>query len=131
MKKKVSVVGAVIFNEKNEVLCALRSPKMSLPNYWEFPGGEINEGGMPQEALVREIKEKLGCLINVGEKIEEVDYEYENIIVHLVTYKANIKSGILKALEHAELKWVQDKKLLELKWAPADIPTVKILSLLF
>ncbi|PEN67156.1 (deoxy)nucleoside triphosphate pyrophosphohydrolase [Bacillus toyonensis] len=131
MKKKVSVVGAVIFNEENEILCALRSPAMSLPNYWEFPGGKINEGEMPQEALVREIKEELGCLINVGEKIEEVDYEYENIIVHLVTYKANIKSGIPKALEHAELKWVQDKNLLELKWAPADIPTVKILSLLF
>ncbi|MDI6678272.1 (deoxy)nucleoside triphosphate pyrophosphohydrolase [Bacillus wiedmannii] len=129
MKKKVLVVGAVIFNERNEVLCALRSPKMSLPNYWEFPGGKINEGEMQQEALVREIKEELGCLINVGEKIEEVDYEYENIIVHLVTYKANIKSGIPKALEHAELKWVQSEKLLELKWAPADIPTVKLLSL--
>lgn len=86
---------------------------------------------MPQEALVREIKEELGCLINLGEKIEEVDYEYENIIVHLVTYKAHIKSGIPKVLEHADLKWVQDKNLLELKWAPADIPTVKILSLLF
>lgn len=86
---------------------------------------------MPQEALVREIKEELGCLINVGEKIEEVDYEYENIIVHLVTYKANIKSGIPKALEHAELKWVQSEKLLELKWAPVDIPTVKLLSLYF
>ncbi|MGH0556105.1 (deoxy)nucleoside triphosphate pyrophosphohydrolase [Bacillus pretiosus] len=129
MKKKVSVVGAVIFNERNEVLCALRSPKMSLPNYWEFPGGKINEGEMPQEALVREIKEELGCLINVGEKIEEVDYEYENIIVHLVTYKANIKSGILKALEHAEIKWVQVEKLFELEWAPADIPTVEILCL--
>lgn len=129
MKKKVSVVGAVIFNEKNEVLCALRSPKMSLPNYWEFPGGKINEGEMPQEALIREIKEELGCLITVGEKIEEMEHEYENIIVHLATYKAHIKSGIPKALEHAELKWVQSEKLLELKWALADIPTVKLLSL--
>ncbi len=131
MKKRVSVVGAVIFNERNEVLCALRSPKMSLPNYWEFPGGKINEGEMPQEALIREIKEELGCLISVGEKIEEVDYEYENIIVHLATYKAYIESGIPKALEHADLKWVQIKKLLELKWAPADIPTVDILNIEF
>ncbi|MEH7026143.1 (deoxy)nucleoside triphosphate pyrophosphohydrolase [Bacillus wiedmannii] len=131
MKKRVSVVGAVIFNERNEVLCALRSPKMSLPNYWEFPGGKINEGEMPQEALVREIKEELGCLITVGEKIEEVDYEYENIIVHLATYKAYIESGIPKALEHEEIKWVQVENLLELKWAPADIPTVDILSIEF
>lgn len=131
MKKKISVVGAVIFNEKNEILCALRSPTMSLPNYWEFPGGKINEGEMPQDALIREIKEELGCLITVGEKIEEVAHEYENIIVHLATYKAYIESGIPKALEHKEVKWVQAKNLLELKWAPADIPTVKILSLLF
>ncbi|PFI96895.1 8-oxo-dGTP diphosphatase MutT [Bacillus cereus] len=129
MKKKVSVVGAVIFNEKNEILCALRSPTMSLPNYWEFPGGKINEGEMPQEALVREIQEELGCLVTVGEKIEEVEHEYENIIVHLATYKAHIKSGIPKALEHADLKWVQVGNLLELKWASADIPTVRILSL--
>ncbi|TXR78289.1 (deoxy)nucleoside triphosphate pyrophosphohydrolase [Bacillus sp. BF9-10] len=131
MKKKVSVVGAVIFNERNEVLCALRSPKMSLPNYWEFPGGKINEEEMPQEALIREIKEELGCLIAVGEKIEEVDYEYENIIVHLATYKANIESGIPKALEHAEIKWDQVEKLFELEWAPADIPTVEVLCLKF
>lgn len=131
MKKRVSVVGAVIFNERNEVLCALRSPKMSLPNYWEFPGGKINEGEMPQEALIREIKEELGCLISVGEKIEEVDHEYENIIAHLATYKTYIESGIPKALEHADLKWVQIKKLLELKWAPADIPTVDILNIEF
>ncbi|PGL58500.1 (deoxy)nucleoside triphosphate pyrophosphohydrolase [Bacillus cereus] len=129
MKKKVSVVGAVIFNERNEILCALRSPTMSLPNYWEFPGGKINAGEMPQEALVREIKEELGCLITVGEEIEEVEHEYENIIVHLATYKAHIKSGIPKALEHANLKWVQVGNLLDLKWAPADIPTVRILSL--
>ncbi|MGF9769616.1 (deoxy)nucleoside triphosphate pyrophosphohydrolase [Bacillus paramobilis] len=127
MKKKVSVVGAVIYNEKNEILCALRSPTMSLPNYWEFPGGKINEGEMPQDALIREIKEELGCMITVGTKIEEVEHEYENIIVDLATYKAYIESGTPKALEHAELQWVQVKNLLKLKWAPADIPTVESL----
>ncbi|MEY8350920.1 (deoxy)nucleoside triphosphate pyrophosphohydrolase [Bacillus cereus] len=129
MKKTVAVVGAVIFNEKNEILCALRSPTMSLPNYWEFPGGKIDEGEAPQEALVREIKEELSCLITVGEKIEEVEHEYENIVVHLATYKAYIESGVPKALEHAELKWVHVNKLLELKWAQADLPTVEVLCI--
>ncbi|ARJ21866.1 DNA mismatch repair protein MutT [Bacillus mycoides] len=124
MKKKISVVGAVIINEKNEILCALRSPTMSLPNYWEFPGGKINEGEEPKDALIREIKEELGCTITVGEKIEELEHEYENIIVHLTTYKARIELGTPKAFEHTELRWISTKKLKDLEWAPADVSTV-------
>jgi 8-oxo-dGTP diphosphatase len=127
MKRRISVVGAVIFNENNEVLCALRSPTMTLPNYWEFPGGKINKGEEPQAALVREIKEELGCAITVDEKVEEIEYEYETIIVHLTTYKAQILEGMPKALEHTELKWVSVKDLNNLNWAPADIPTVESL----
>ncbi|EMN7732527.1 MULTISPECIES: (deoxy)nucleoside triphosphate pyrophosphohydrolase [Bacillus cereus group] len=127
MKRRISVVGAVIFNENNEVLCALRSPTMTLPNYWEFPGGKIKNGEEPQVALVREIKEELGCSITVDEKVEEIEYEYETIIVHLTTYKAQILEGIPKALEHTELKWVRVKDLNNLNWAPADIPTVESL----
>lgn len=106
MKRKVSVVGAVIVNENNEVLCALRSPTMTLPDYWEFPGGKINKGEEPSAALIREIKEELGCTIVVDEKVEEVECEYETIVVHLTTYKARILAGKPKALEHAELKWM-------------------------
>ncbi|HDR7450287.1 (deoxy)nucleoside triphosphate pyrophosphohydrolase [Bacillus cereus] len=127
MKKKISVVGAVILNNDNHVLCALRSPKMSLPNYWEFPGGKINKGEHPRDALVREIKEELDCFIAVEEQLKAVEHEYENIIVHLVTYKARIKSGIPKALEHSELRWVSIDHLKKLNWAPADIPTVEVL----
>ncbi|MBF7150838.1 (deoxy)nucleoside triphosphate pyrophosphohydrolase [Bacillus toyonensis] len=127
MKKKISVVGAVIFNENNDILCAQRSPTMSLPNYWEFPGGKVNRGEEPQAALVREIKEELDCTITVGGKVEEVEYEYENIIVHLTTYKARIVLGTPSALEHAELKWTSIKNLKYLEWAPADIPTVEAL----
>lgn len=97
---------------------------MSLPNYWEFPGGKIEEGETPQEALVREIKEEIGCLITVGEQIEEIEHEYADIIVHLVTYKSFIASGTPEALEHRELKWVNVNNLIKLKWAPADLPTV-------
>ncbi|MDM5255124.1 MULTISPECIES: (deoxy)nucleoside triphosphate pyrophosphohydrolase [Bacillus cereus group] len=127
MKKKVSVVGAVILNDDNEVLCALRSPRMSLPNYWEFPGGKINLGEDPREALVREIKEELNCTIIVGDQVVAVEHEYENIIVHLVTFKARIKSGSPKALEHSELRWISLNNLKALKWAPADIQTVNLL----
>ncbi len=64
MKKLIEVVGAIIENENNEILCALRSTKMSLPNLWEFPGGKIEKGESLADAIVREIKEELDCTIS-------------------------------------------------------------------
>ena len=125
MKKQIQVVGAVIQNETNEkILCALRSANMSLPNLWEFPGGKIEPGEKPEAALKREIDEELGCEIQVKEPVESTTHEYEQIIVHLHTFNATIKSGTPKVREHAELKWLDIDELETLEWAPADIPAI-------
>lgn len=125
MKKTVHVVGAIIENENDEIFCAQRSPNMSLPNYWEFPGGKIEKGESPQEALVREIKEELNCTIDVKEKVEDTTYEYEKVIVRLETYMATLLEGHPTALEHSNTKWVKRDELLTLDFAPADIPAVE------
>lgn len=124
MKKTVKVVGAVSVNEQGDILCALRSPEMSLPNLWEFPGGKIEEGEMPEQSLIREIQEELDCTVEVYELIEDVVHEYPNVIVNLLTYKTKIVEGTPTAREHAELKWVPLQELRSLEWAPADIPTI-------
>lgn len=125
MKKHINVVAAVIHNEQNEILCALRSPVMALPNLWEFPGGKIEEGESHETALIREIQEELNIEIEVGENVEDTYFEYENFTIKLTSYFASVKSGEMKATEHAEIKWVPIHKLLNLEWAPADIPAVK------
>jgi len=63
MKKLVKVIGAIVENENNEILCALRSTKMSLPNLWEFPGGKIEKNETFKQAIEREIKEELSCTV--------------------------------------------------------------------
>ncbi|MEH7399363.1 8-oxo-dGTP diphosphatase MutT [Gottfriedia acidiceleris] len=124
MKKQIKVVGAVIRNDQNQILCALRSPEMSMPNSWEFPGGKIEKNEKPKEALVREIQEELGCEISVTELVEDVIHEYPNIIINLITYEAKIKSGSPVANEHEKIEWKEISELKELEWAPADLPTV-------
>ncbi|MEX3623483.1 8-oxo-dGTP diphosphatase MutT [Viridibacillus arvi] len=128
MKKSVHVVGAIIENEENEIFCALRSPEMSLANYWEFPGGKIEAGETPQQALEREINEEFNCKIEVGQKVEDTTYEYEKVIVRLETYMAKIIYGVPTISEHADVKWVLRQNLSQLDFAPADIPAVDKLA---
>lgn len=122
--KTVEVVGAVIVNERDEILCALRSQAMSLSGMWEFPGGKIEAGETHQETLVREITEELGCSIQVDDFVAECLYEYPNVVVHLFTYYAHIREGVPSPREHARLEWVPLDKIEVLHWAPADLPTV-------
>jgi 8-oxo-dGTP diphosphatase len=122
--KKVDVVGAVIFNEKSEVLCALRSQNMSLPGFWEFPGGKIEPGETPQQCLVREIQEELNCTIQVGELVSDASHEYPTIIVRLITFTATITEGKPAASEHEKLIWLPLNQISTLEWAPADLPTI-------
>jgi 8-oxo-dGTP diphosphatase len=126
--KKVDVVGAVILNEANEILCALRSQKMSLPGLWEFPGGKIESNETPEESLVREIQEELNCTIKVGELVADATHDYPTITVRLITYLAKIVDGIPITNEHEQLIWLPVNQLFTLQWAPADLPTLEALT---
>lgn len=124
MKKRIVVVGAVLVRD-GDVLCARRSQDMTLPGMWEFPGGKLEPGESPEQALVRELDEELAVEANIGERVDETEYEYDFGVVSLTTYWGSIVSGEPKACEHAELKWLPMADLASLDWAPADIPAVE------
>lgn len=124
MKKHIHVVGAVII-ENEKILCAQRGNTKTLSYKWEFPGGKIEEGETPQEALKREIDEEMNCTVEIGEFIETTVHEYEFGFVHLSTFYCTLIDGQPTLTEHIDIKWLAASELLTLDWAPADIPAVE------
>lgn len=125
MKKHVEVVGAIILNDQNEIFCALRSPEMTLPNLWEFPGGKIEQDEKPEDTLRRELFEELQIQVEVGEQVESTFYDYDAFTIQLTTFYAKIVEGTPVLTEHAEFTWLAAEDLHTLEWAAADIPAVQ------
>lgn len=125
MKKRINVVGAVLV-DGTRILAAQRGPEMSLAGMWEFPGGKIESGETPKQALQRELQEELNCSASIGEKVATTEYEYDFGIVILTTYYATLDQGEIHLTEHAEVRWVEATELNTLEWAPADIPAVEV-----
>ncbi|NGZ74977.1 (deoxy)nucleoside triphosphate pyrophosphohydrolase [Saccharibacillus alkalitolerans] len=124
MKKHIHVVGAVIV-ENGKILCAQRGNTKALPYKWEFPGGKIEEGETPQEALKREIGEEMNCTVEIGEFIETTVHEYDFGFVHLSTFYCSLIEGRPTLTEHVDIQWLAAEALGELDWAPADVPAVE------
>lgn len=122
--RRITVVGAVIVRD-GHILAARRGPKMSLAGLWEFPGGKVERGEDPREALAREIREELDCSVKVKDYITVTDHQYDFGIVSLSTYYCELVQGEPVFSEHSEISWVSPAELLTLDWAPADIPAVE------
>lgn len=127
MKKTIRVVGAIIKNDNNEILCALRSPNMSMPNVWEFPGGKVEILESLHEAIEREIREELLCEVRALDIFSNVVHEYDSVIVDLTCINCELVGGTPVATEHTRVEWVSRSNLKLLEWAPADIPSMELL----
>lgn len=124
MKKQINVVGAVVVRD-DTILAAQRSSAMALPGMWEFPGGKIEAGETPQQALAREMNEELLCTVEIGEHVETTSHEYDFGVVTLTTYYARLVDDEPQLTEHSEIRWIPASTLDSVEWAPADVPAVQ------
>jgi len=117
----VRVVGAAIL-EADRCLVAQRGPKMSGAGKWEFPGGKIEPGETAAAALVREIAEELGLVVEVDERLGQSEVTAGGRRLKLEIFTARRLRGAPVAREHAALRWVTAAELDGLDWADADVP---------
>lgn len=113
----IEVVCAVII-QKNRVLACQRPLEKNEGGKWEFPGGKIEVGEWPKEAVSREIEEELGVIVEVGKTLRAVIYGE----IKLIPYRCDISKGDLVLNEHLAMKWVSGIEIPSLDWASADVP---------
>lgn len=121
--KTVRVVAAIII-ENGEVFATQRGYG-EFKDGWEFPGGKIEPGETPEEAIVREIKEELDTEVEVIELLDTVEYDYPNFHLSMGCFICKIKSGDLVLKEHEAAKWLTKDTLGSVEWLPADMGLVR------
>lgn len=121
-KKAIRVVAAVIRRE-GKYLLTRRAAKAVLPGYWEFPGGKVEKGETDEQALVREVKERLCVDVAVGDALARRHHDYGDYEVDLVIYAAEIERGEPCRGNIAEFAWVPAEELESYEFPPADRET--------
>ena len=117
--KTIRVVAAIII--KNGEVFATQRGYGDFKGGWEFPGGKINDGEKPEEALIREIKEELDTEVEVIELLDTVEYDYPNFHLSMDCFICSIKSGDLVLKEHEAAQWLTKETLDSVNWLPADL----------
>ena len=121
--KTIKVVAAII--RDGDRIFATQRGYGEYKDGWEFPGGKVEPGETPQEALVREIKEELDADITVGDLLTTVEYDYPTFHLSMDCFWAEIISGDLVLTEHEAAKWLTKATLDSVEWLSADITLIE------
>ena len=126
-RKVIKVVAAVI--RRDGKVFATQRGYGDYRDWWEFPGGKVEEGETPEEALVREIHEELDADTTVDEYITTVEYDYPDFHLSMDCYWCSLKTEHLALLEHEAAKWLSIDDLDQVNWLPADVLAVNAIRL--
>ncbi len=124
--KTIHVVAAII--RKDGRYFATQRGYGEFKDGWEFPGGKIEPGETPEEALRREIQEELDTIISVDRLLTTVDYDYPVFHLHMQCYLCHVQEGSLRLLEAEDARWLSIEDLDTVEWLPADRDVVKLLQ---
>ena len=119
----VDVVAALIRDGERFLICK-RPAHKARALMWEFPGGKVEAGESPRDALIRECMEELDVTLDVGEMYMQVTHEYPDIQIRLSLYEAVIASGELRSKEHEALCWILPREIPDFEFCPADVDII-------
>ena len=128
-RKHIEVVAAIILRERR--IFATQRGYGEWKDWWEFPGGKVEPGESPEDALKREIREELATEIEVDELLTTVEYDYPKFHLTMHCHLCTIISGDLSLLEHEDARWLALDELDCVKWLPADKDVIEKLSTTF
>lgn len=126
MRKSIEVVAAVILDAQGRIFATQRGYG-EWKDWWEFPGGKIEPGETPQQALHREIREELAADIVVGKLIRSINYDYPAFHLTMHCFRCAFTNDRLTLLEHEAAKWLKPKELQSVRWLPADEEIIELL----
>lgn len=121
--KQIEVVAAII--RKDDKIFATQRGYGEWKDWWEFPGGKMEAGEIPEEALRREIWEELETRIVVENLVETVEWDYPQFHLSMHCYLCHVESGHLELKEHEAAKWLNKDELENVNWLPADLKVIE------
>ena len=128
--KTIRVVAAIICDdmEKPVKIFATARGYGEFKGQWEFPGGKIEEGECPKDALIREIKEELDVVIKVGDLIDTIEYDYPAFHLSMDCFWAQVNSGSMVLKEAEAARWLTKSELYNVQWLPADLSLIALIE---
>ena len=125
--KQIEVVAAIIHDEQNRVFATQRGYG-EWKDYWEFPGGKVEPGESPQEALKREIWEELETRIVIERFVRTIEWDYPAFHLTMHCYWCRVESGELTLKEHEAARWLGLDALRSVNWLPADLQLLEVIK---